>query len=117
MLLAAGVLASTSGVGGAASPHGSVPVCTAAVAAAVEHHIPLNTVTAACRGLSQAEVNLAVGQAIFEVAGTGQHKTDWRRRAAVAGARLAQVIGSLERHAVPARSPAPRPRAAPSPPG
>jgi hypothetical protein len=116
VLLAAGVLASTFGVGGATSPHGSVPVCTAAVAAAVGHHIPLSTVTAACRGLNHAEVNLAVGRAIFEVAGTGQHKTDWRRRAAVAGARLTRVIESLERHAVPARSPAPAARPAPSAP-
>jgi hypothetical protein len=117
VLVAAGVLASPFGVGGAPSPQGSVPVCTAVVAAAAEHHIPLNTVIAACRGLSHAEVDLAVGRAIFEVAGTGQHKTDWRRRAAVAGARLAQVIESLERHAVPARSPAPGARPAPSPPG
>jgi len=116
VLVAAGVLASPFGVGGAPSPHGSVPVCTAVVASAVEHHIPLNTVIAACRGLSQAEVNLAVGRAIFEVAGTGQHKTDWRRRAAVAGARLARVIQSLERHAVPARPAAPGARPAPSPP-
>ena len=117
VLLAAGVLASTFGVGGAPSEHGSVPACTAAVAAAVGHHIPLRTVTAACRGLSPAEINLAVGRAIFEVAGTGQHKTDWRRRAAVAGARLTHVIESLERHAVPARPPAPAARPAPSPPG
>ncbi len=116
VLVAAGVLASSFGVGGAPSlPHllGSVPVCTAVVASAVEHHIPLDTVIAACRGLSQAEVNLAVGHAIFEVAGTGRHKTDWRRRAAVAGARLAQVIESLERHAVPApppQRPGPGPR-------
>jgi hypothetical protein len=117
VVLAGGVLASTFGVGGAPAPHGSVPACTAAVAATVGHHIPLNTVTAACRGLSHAEVNLAVGRAIFEVAGAGQHKTDWRRRAAVAGARLAQVIESLERHAVRARPPAPRARPAPPPRG
>jgi hypothetical protein len=117
VLLASGVLASTFGVGGALPPHGSVPACTATVVQAVEHRIPLKTVTAACRGLSQAEVNLAVGRAIFEVAGTGQHKTDWRRRAAVAGARLAQVIESLDRHAVPPRPPAPGARPAPPPPG
>jgi hypothetical protein len=117
VLLAAGVLASTFGAGGAPPAHGSVPACTAAVAAAAGHHIPMDTVTAACRGLTQAQVNLAVGRAIFEVAGTGQHKADWRRRAAVAGARLTQVIESLERHAVPARSPAPRARPAPPPPG
>jgi len=81
VLLASGVLASTFGVGGALPPDGSGPACTATVVQAVEHRIPLKTVTAACRGLSQAEVNLAVGRAIFEVAGTGQHKTDWRRRA------------------------------------
>ena len=117
VLLATGVLVTAFGAGGAPPPRGSVPACTAAVARAVGHHVPLATVTAACRGLSQAEINLAVGRAIFEVAGIGQHKTEWRRRAAVAGARLAQVIESLERHAVPSRSPAPGARPAPPPSG
>ena len=120
MLLAIGVLVTAFGAGGAPAPRGSVPVCTAAVIRAVEHHVPLATVTAACRGLSQAGINLAVGRAIFEVAGVGQHKAEWRRRAAVAGASLAQVIESLERHAVPSRPgapPAPGARPAPPPPG
>ena len=121
LLLATGVLASTFGAGSAPSaPRGAVPACTAAVVQSAEHHIPLSTVTAACRGLSTAEVNLAVGRAIFEVAGAGQHKTEWRRRAAVAGARLAQEIESLERHAVaprPVAPPAPGARPAPPPPG
>jgi hypothetical protein len=120
VLLATGVLVTGFGAGGAPPPRGSVPACTAAVVQAVGHRVPLTTVTAACRGLSRAGVDLAVGRAIFEVAGTGQHKTDWRRRAAVAGARLAQVIGSLERHAVrpgPAAPPPPGARPAPPPPG
>ncbi len=122
MLLAIGVLLTAFGAGGAPAPRGSVPACTAAVARAVEHHVPLATVTAACRGLSQAGINLAVGRAIFDVAGVGQHKAEWRRRAAVAAASLAQVIESLERHAVPSRPgprrhPGPDPRRRPPVPG
>jgi hypothetical protein len=82
---------------------------------AIEHHVPLTTVTAACRGLNRAEVNFALGRAIYIVAGAHQHKTAWRRRAVAAGARLSRLIES-ERH--PATSPPaagrPGPAAAPA---
>ena len=115
--VATGVLATALGVGGTPPPRGSVQVCAAAAVRAIEHRVPLATVTAACRGLGRAELNFALGRAIFEVAGAGHHKTAWRRRAAAAGARLARLIESQQRHQSP---PGSRPAAAgraPSPPG
>jgi hypothetical protein len=99
VFLATGVLATTLGAGAAPHPRGSVPVCTAAAVRAIEHHVPLAGVTAACRSLSRSELNFALGRAIFDVAGTGHHKTAWRRRAVAAGARLARLIESGRRPA------------------
>lgn len=116
MLLATGVLATACGAGGAPGSRGSVPACTATAVAAIEHHVTLTTIPAACRGLRRAGLNFALGRAIYEVAGAGQHKTAWRHRAAAAGARLAPLIQS-PRHAATALphagSPAPL-RAAPA---
>ncbi len=112
VFLAAGVLATTLGAGAAPRPHGSVPACTAAAVRAIEHHVPVASVTAACRSLSRSELNFALGRAIFDVAGAGHHKTAWRRRAVAAGARLARLIESGRRPAgLPpgAASPAPSP--------
>lgn len=112
VFLATGVLATTLGAGGAPHSRGSVPACTAAAVRAIEHHVPLASVTAACRGLSRAELNFALGRAIFDVAGAGHHKAAWRRRAAQAGARLGRLIGPGQRPAglAPgAGSPAPSP--------
>ncbi len=117
VLMATGVLATALGVGGAPPPRGSVPACTAAAVQAIEHRVQLASVTAACRGLSRADLNFALGRAIFEVAGTGHHKTAWRRRAVTAGARLARLIESQRRHAGPPGSPAPAAGRPPPPPG
>ena len=117
MLLATGVLATTLGAGGAPAPRGSVPACTAAAVQVIQHRSPLTTVTAACQRLSRADLNFALGRAIYEVAGAHQHKTAWRRRAAVAGARLARLIESQPQHAgPPPGGPGPPPGAVPPPP-
>lgn len=52
----------------------------------------MTQVPAACRGLSRAQVNFALGRSIYLAAGSGHHKVAWRRDAAVAGARLARLI-------------------------
>ncbi len=115
MFLATGVLATAIGAGGGAGPRGSVPACTAAAVQVIERHAALATVSTACRGLSRSEVNLALGRAIFTVAGAHQHKTDWRRRAAVDGARLSRLIESQRRSAAPPAAARPGPgRAAPA---
>ncbi len=117
--VATGVLATALGVGGTPSPHGSVQVCAAAAVRAIEHRAPLATVRAACRGLGRAELDFALGRAIFEVAGAGHHKTAWRRRAVAAGARLARLIESQRHSSRPGSRPAaaghpPSPAAAPA---
>lgn len=119
MLLATGVLAAGCGSGGTAAHHepgraGSVPACTATAVRALEHHVTLTTLPGPCRGLNRAQLNLALGRAIYEFAGAGQHKGAWRRRAAAAGARLAGLIKSLPQPAVHPRPVPPPPRAAPA---
>jgi hypothetical protein len=119
LLLATGVLAAACGSGGAPAHSepdraGSVPACTAAAAAALEHHLTLTTLPGPCRGLSRAHLNLALGRAIYEVAGAGQHKAAWRRRAALAEARLAPLIKSLPQPAIRPRPIPPPPASAPA---
>ncbi len=90
--LAVAGCAATGAATGAAAPRGSVAACTAFGVRAIEQHQTVTQVPAACRGLSRAEVNFALGRSIYLVAGTGHHKVAWRRDAAVAGARLAGLI-------------------------
>ena len=118
VLLVTAVLATACAAGGAPAQRGSVPACTAAVVQAIRHHVTPATLPAGCRGLNRAQLNLALGRAVFDVAGAGRHKTAWRRAAAIAGARLARLIESLPRPAAPARPGANHPapsRAAPAP--
>ncbi len=116
-LLATGVLAAACGSAGAPAHYqpgraGSVPACTAAAAAALERHVTLTTLPGPCHGLGQAQLNLALGRAIYVVAGAGQHKEAWRRRAAAAGAGLAGLIKSPPRPGVhPGPVPSPPPAA------
>lgn len=76
----------------AAPPRGSVQACTAFGVRAIDEHRTVTQVPAACRGLSRAQVNFALGRSIYLAAGSGHHKVAWRRDAAVAGARLARLI-------------------------
>ena len=117
MLIVTGVLATALGIGGAPPPRASAAACAVAAVQAIEHHIPLTSVTTACRGLSRADLNSALGRAIFEVAGAGHHKTAWRRRAVAAGARLARLIESQRRHVGPPASPPSAAGRPPPPPG
>ena len=119
MLLATGVLAAACGAGGAPAHYGpdragSVPACTAAAMQALEQHVMLSTLPGPCRGLRRSQLNLALGRAIYEVAGAGQHKAAWRRRAAAAQARLAGLIKSLPQPAVHLRPVPPAPPAGPA---
>ena len=117
VLLVIAVLATACAAGGAPAQRGSVPACTAAAVQAIAHHVTPATLPAGCRGLHRAQLNLALGRAVFDVAGAGRHKAAWRRGAAIAGARLARLIESLPRPAAPARPGRGRPapsRAAPA---
>jgi len=91
VLAAAGCAAGRAATG-APAPRGSVQACIAFGVRAIDEHRTVTQVPAACRGLSRAEVNFALGRAIYLVAGAGHHKVGWRRDAAVAGTRLARLI-------------------------
>jgi hypothetical protein len=119
VLLATGVLAVACGAGGAPAHDepdraGSIPACTATAVRALERHATLTGLPGACRGLSRGELNLALGRAIYEVAGAGQHKAAWRRRAAAAEGRLARLIKSVPQPAVHLRPVLPPPPAGPA---
>jgi hypothetical protein len=100
-LLAAGCGAPEAGVQRAGPHLGSVPACTSYGVRAIEQHLTVTREPAACQGLSQAQVNLAIGRAIYLVAGPGRHKAAWRREALLAGARLAGLISPSQHTAAP----------------
>ncbi len=91
-------LAAGCGAPSAASQSGTVQACADYGVRAIEHHVTVTWMPAACRGLSKAQVNQAVGKAIYLVAG-GRHKAAWRRQAYLAGARLAYLTSPPQRTA------------------
>jgi hypothetical protein len=92
------LLAAGCGAESAAPSGGTVQACADYGARAIEHHVTVTWMPAACRGLSKAQVNQAVGQAIYMVAG-GRHKAAWRRQAYLAGAWLAYLTSPPPRTA------------------
>jgi hypothetical protein len=100
----AGLAAAGCASSAAAAPPGSVQACTAFGVRAIEAHRTVTQVPAACRGLSRADVNFALGRSIYLVAGSGHHKVAWRQAAAVAGARLARLITTAQSPGAPGAS-------------
>ncbi len=70
---------------------------------AIEHHVMVRTLPAACRGLSRAQVNYAVGSAVRSVADRERGKAQQRARAA----RLAPLLGDLVKQVPPSPPTAP----------
>jgi hypothetical protein len=89
------VLAAGCGPGASGPVRASVPACTAFGVRAIRQRLTPARIPPACQGLSQAEVNFALGRAIYLTAGSGRHKAAWRRAARVAGARLGRLISGL----------------------
>ena len=125
--LASGLLLAVLAAGCGPAPHGAAPhgaargsvqACTAFGVRAIEQRRTPARKPPACQGLSQAEVNFALGRAIYLTAGSGRHKAAWRRAARVAGARLGRLIAGLPPAAPTAAGTAgPGPAAPPGPPG
>jgi len=110
------VLATACGSTASPPARASVQACTAFGVQAIQQRRTPVQLPPACRGLSQAAVNFALGRAIYQAAGSGRHKAAWRRAALVAGARLGQLISALPLATPPARAgpPAPAPRPGPA---
>jgi hypothetical protein len=84
----------------AAGQQGTVQACANYGVRAIEQHIMVTRKPAACEGLSRAQVNLAVGQAIYRVAG-GRPKAAWRRAAAQASVWLVHLVSPPQDTAIP----------------
>ncbi len=84
-------------------PAASVQSCIQFGISAIEHHVMVRTLPPACRGLSRAQVNFAVGSAVRSVAGRVPGKARERARAA----RIAPLLGDLVKQVPPSRPAAP----------
>jgi hypothetical protein len=84
-------------------PRASVQSCKQFGISAIERNVTVRTLPAACRGLSRAEVNYAVGSAVRSVAGRVPGKAEQRRRAA----RFSPLLGALIKQVPPSRPAAP----------
>src|ERR1019366_144058 len=100
-LLAAGCGAQNAGPPPGGVPQGSVSACTAFGVRAIDQHLTVTRKPAACQGLSKAQVNLAIGRAVYLVAGPGRHQVAWRHQGLRAGERLAGLISGPQNTAGP----------------
>ena len=95
MVLAGAVLAGCSSQ--PPVPRGSVSSCTQFGIGAIRRHVTVSTVPAACQGLSQVELNVAVGRALRTAAAGARGKVRQRELIARDSPYLAGLI-----HAAPA---------------
>ena len=70
---------------------------------AIEHHVTITSVPAACRGPTGAQINFAVGTALHAVAGTVHGKARIRARALKLSPLLAQLVTAVPASAARAR--------------
>jgi hypothetical protein len=89
--LAAVVLAAGCGTQPGRPHRASVPGCAAYGVRAIERHVTVTRVPAACRGLTRAQIDQSVTRAV-DIVADGRRKVAWRRAAVAAGARLARLV-------------------------
>ena len=94
-VMLAGLLAAGCAHGPAGPQRASVESCTRFGIDAIEHHITVTSVPAACRGLTGAQVNFAVGTALHAMAGTVHGKARIRARALKLSPLLARLVTAV----------------------
>jgi len=113
MLVTGAVLAGAAGCfSQPAATHGSVTSCYQFAARAIQHHVTVTARAAACQGLSQEQVNVAVSGALRAAAAGVRGKAPQRQVIARDSTYVAALI-----HAVPAPSPPAVTSSQPRPPG
>jgi hypothetical protein len=86
-----------------AVPRNSVTACAQVAAAAIRRHVTVTTMPAACRGLSQVEVNGAVGRALRAAAGGVRGKVRQRQLIARDSAYLTGLLRAIPESGPPRR--------------
>jgi hypothetical protein len=104
----AGLLAAGCAQRPAGPPRPSVESCAEFGISAIQHHVTVTSLPAACRGLTRAQVNLAVGQALYAMTSNVHGKAQRRARARELSPLLGQLVTT-----VPAQR-GPPPTAAPA---
>jgi hypothetical protein len=110
VLLAGGLVLAALATGCSRQPAtagASVASCTQFGIAAVRHHVTVTALPAACRGLTRAQVNFAVGTALREAAGGGGGRLHQRARIGAASRYLEHLVSTVPRQ--PSRPPPPTP--------
>jgi manganese efflux pump family protein len=90
-----GLLAAGCAHGPAGPQRASVESCTQFGINAIKHHITVTSLPAACRGLTRAQVNFAVGHAIDAMAATVHGKARLRARARDLSPLLAHLVTTV----------------------
>jgi hypothetical protein len=98
VLLAAGLALAVLAAGCSRQPatgRASVGSCTQFGIAAIRHHVTVTTLPPACRGLTRAQVNFAVGSALRSVAGGIRGKARQRKRVGAASRYLEHLVATV----------------------
>jgi hypothetical protein len=112
------MLAGLAAAGCAHQPAGpqraSVETCIQFGISAIKHHVTVTSIPAACRGLTRAQVNLAVGSALHTMAVGPGGKVGERKRVAMFSPFLAYLAATVpQQHSQPP-GPVPAPVAQPT---
>jgi hypothetical protein len=103
----AGLVAAGCGHGPAAPRGPSVQSCTSFGINAIEHHITVTSLPAACRGLTRAQVNYAAGRALYAMTATVHGKAHRRALTLKLSPLLAHLVSAVPASSGQAPAPAP----------
>ena len=104
----AGLLAAGCAQRPAGPPRPSVESCAEFGVTAIQHHVTVTSLPAACRGLTRAQVNLAVGQALYAMTSNVHGKAQRRARARELSPLLGQLVSTVPAQRGPPLAPAPK---------
>jgi manganese efflux pump family protein len=107
-VMLAGLLAAGCAHRPAGPPRPSVESCAEFGVTAIQHHVTVTSLPAACRGLTRAQVNLAVGQALYAMTSNVHGKAQRRARARELSPLLGQLVSTVPAQRGPPLAPAPR---------
>jgi manganese efflux pump family protein len=104
----AGLLAAGCAQRPAGPPRPSVESCAEFGVTAIQHHVTVTSLPAACRGLTRAQVNLAVGQALYAMTSNVHGKAQRRARARELSPLLGRLVSTVPAQRGPPLAPAPK---------
>lgn len=107
-VMLAGLLAAGCAQRPAGPPRPSVESCAEFGVTAIQHHVTVTSLPAACRGLTRAQVNLAVGQALYAMTSNVHGKAQRRARARELSPLLGQLVSTVPAQRGPPLAPAPK---------